>query len=210
VNNKSRSMSLFPKEFLLWIAVLTGLCGSLRADEQQDRSIYQLETKLTDQFGHEIGLDVFRGQPVLISMFYASCPMACPLLIHEIQRLESGLDPVTLSSTRVLLVSFDPTRDTPKALEALARERGVDQSRWRFATASEAQVRELAAVLGIKYRRLAAGGFDHTSVITLLNPKGGIEVRLEGQKQEDASWVSRLRALAAEQPSAPGTRPKAP
>jgi cytochrome oxidase Cu insertion factor (SCO1/SenC/PrrC family) len=47
-------------------------------------SIYELSAVLVDQGGTRVGLDLFRGHPVLISMFYASCGDACPLLVAEI------------------------------------------------------------------------------------------------------------------------------
>lgn len=161
-------------------------------EAQANRSIYQLETPLRDQNGKTVGLDVFRGQPVLISMFYASCPMACPLLINDIKRLEQRLPPEVLQQTRVLLVSMDAERDTPQALTQLAQDRGLDLNRWRLTSTPEAQARELAAILGIKYRRLSDGNFDHTSVITLLDANGNREGRIEGAGQPSDALVKRL------------------
>lgn len=169
--------------------------SALTAEAPSNRSIYQLETRLTDQNGQTVGLDVFRGQPVLISMFYASCPMACPLLINDIKRLEQRLEPEVLNQTRVLLVSMDAERDTPKALTLLAEERGLDLNRWRLTSTPEAQARELAAILGIKYRRLSDGNFDHTSVITLLDANGNMEGRIEGAGQPSDALVKRLTEL---------------
>jgi len=126
-----------------------------------------------------VGLDLFRGNPVLISMFYATCPDACPLLIADLQRIERELPPRVKADLRIVLVSLDPERDTPDALRALAQTRHVDESRWRLLRAPEDTVREIAAVLGIKYRRLPDGSFNHSSVITLLDPTGAIVARDE-------------------------------
>jgi protein SCO1/2 len=83
----------------------------------------------------------------------------------------------------VLLVSFDPERDTPQRLAELAALHGVDQNRWSLARASDEQVRELAAVLGLKYRRLDNGEFNHSSVISVLDADGTIQARVEGLEQ---------------------------
>jgi protein SCO1/2 len=80
-------------------------------------------------------------------------------------------------------VSIDPEHDTPEALRALARARGLDPSRWRLLGAPDDTVREVAAVLGIRYRRLADGSFNHSSVITLLDRAGVIQARVEGLGQ---------------------------
>jgi len=140
-------------------------------------SIYALPASLVDQRGQTVGLDLFRGHPVLISMFYANCPDACPLLIADLQRLERELPPRIKADLRVVLVSLDPERDTPDALRALSRAHHLDESRWRLLRAPEDTVRDITALLGIKYRRLPDGSFNHSSVITLLDPEGAIVAR---------------------------------
>ena len=51
-------------------------------------SVYQLGLVLRDQGGAATGLDRYRSSPVIISMFYGTCPAACPLLISDLQALE--------------------------------------------------------------------------------------------------------------------------
>jgi protein SCO1 len=157
-------------------------------------SVYELSASLVDQDGNTVGLDLFRGHPVLISMFYTSCRDACPLLIADLYRIERDLPPQTRADLRIVLVSFDPEHDTPEALRALAQAHDLDTSRWRLLRAPDDTVREIAAVLGIRYRRLPDGGFNHSSVITLLNPAGVILARVEGLGQPVDALRERLRA----------------
>jgi protein SCO1/2 len=166
------------------------------ASPRGERSIYALPMTLTDQDGQALGLDVFRGRPVFVGMFYGTCPSACPLLVSTIKRTMSGIDGDAGAEVRVLLVSFDPERDTPAALHELAAHRGLD-ARWRLASAPEDQVRELAALLGIQYRRLPDGNFNHTSSIVLLDRKGNIDTRLDDVAQPVDPLVLRVKALAA-------------
>lgn len=169
--------------------VLASAGGAVRhevlpATESQARApIYDLPVTLTDQDGNQIDLHVFRGNPVVISMFYASCPYACPTLISDIKRLERQLDEPTRNRTRVLLVSFDPERDVPTKLKALCRQHKLDEKRWRLTSAPAERVRELAAVLGIKYRPLKDGEFNHSSVISMLDENGKLIARVEGLDQ---------------------------
>ena len=51
---------------------------SMESAPPRSDSIYALSASLVDQRGRQVGLDLFRGHPVLISMFYATCPDACP------------------------------------------------------------------------------------------------------------------------------------
>jgi protein SCO1/2 len=142
-------------------------------------SLYDLSIPLTSAGGVRIGLDVDRGHPTLVSMFYGSCPAACPLLIETIGRTLEQLPPAARDDVRVVLVSFDPARDTPDRLRALARTHRLD-GRWTLAAASDADARTLAAVLGIRYRAVAGGQFVHTSAIVALDRDGRAMARLDG------------------------------
>jgi len=170
------------------------------AAPSRSHSLYALSATLVDHEGHSVGLDLFRGHPVLISMFYSSCPDACPLLIASIQRIESELSARERGNLRVVLVSLDPERDTREALQALARARGLDEARWRLLRAEDDTVREVAAALGIKYRRLPDGSFNHSSVITLLDRLGVIQARIDGIGKPQADLLRRLRTAAASPP----------
>jgi protein SCO1 len=169
--------------------------GEAGVRPRSDRSIYALSMSMTDQDGRTVGLDVFRGQPVFLGMFYGSCPTACPLLISTIRRAMTELDASTDAEIRVLLVSFDPERDSPQALRAIVAQRGLD-ARWKLSSAPDDQARELAALLGIQYRKLPDGSFNHTSSIVLLDRTGAIDTRLDDTTQPVEPLVARARALA--------------
>ena len=160
----------------------------------RSQSLYALSAALVDERGQPVPLDLFRGHPVLISMLYASCRDACPLLLADIKRIEMELPPRARADLRVVLVSLDPERDTAEVLQALARAHRADETRWRFLRARDDTVREIAAALGIKYRRLPDGSFNHSSLITLLDPSGVIQSRVEGIGQPHADLLRRLRA----------------
>lgn len=158
-------------------------------------SIYDLPAPLTDQDGEPAALDVFRGHLVLISMFYTTCPQACPVLVSHLKRMEAALDPASREDLRVLLVSFDPEHDTTAVLNEAMKHFGVDGTRWKFTRTDEEYVREIGAVLGIKYRQ-ADGSFNHSSVITLLDRNGVIDRRADGMGDAVASMSTRITELA--------------
>lgn len=144
-----------------------------------DASLYDLELVVEDASGRALPLASLRGAPVVISMFYASCPAACPRLIDDLKGIERDLSPEARARTRFVLVSFDPARDTPAALRQLAEERALGPA-WILAAADDPTARELAAGLGVKYRVLDSGEFFHTSVITVLDGEGQPRARVEG------------------------------
>lgn len=154
--------------------------------------VYDLQLSLLAHDRRRVGLDEFRGQPVLISMFYGSCAYACPTLIGDVKRIERALPPDARASLRVLLVSFDAEHDTPERLAALVAQHGLDARRWLLASASDEQALGLAAVLGIKYRKLPNGSFNHTSLITLLDEGGRIVAQSEGLGRDNQPLITWL------------------
>ncbi|HEY5807275.1 MAG TPA: SCO family protein [Povalibacter sp.] len=174
------------------------ICAGAQADAPYPpRSIYNLQAALTDQSGAQLGLDAHRGHPVLITMFYGSCPAACPLLIDTLRSLEKSLTPAQIAQLRVVMISVDPQRDTVQALHTLAQQRRIDSSRWTLARTDESSVRKVAAVLNIQYRELPDGSYNHSSVISLLTPQGEIALQSSVLGKPDAALLDALRALPA-------------
>ena len=136
---------------------------------------------------------MYRGSPVLITMFYGSCQATCPLIIDTLRSTERGLSVEQRKKVRVLLISFDPERDTPKALADIAATRRIDTSRWTLATADENTVRDIAALLDVQYRKLPSGEFSHAAVITVLSPDGEVVARSLKLGTADPALLEPLR-----------------
>jgi protein SCO1 len=182
------------KALLLALLLTVAPCaGAAVGDPPQ--SIYNLAAKLVDQFGASRGLDMHRGHPVLVTMFYGSCDVACPLLIDTLRSFERSLTPAERAHLRVLLISIDPEHDTTESLRALATARRVDLSRWTLVHTNEPTVRKIAAVLSIQYRRLPDGNYNHASVISLLTPRGEIAMQSAVLGKADERLAATLRGL---------------
>lgn len=153
---------------------LFGLLLPLAHAADRTASLYQMHEKLLSQDGKALDLDVYRGQPVLVTMFYGSCPATCPLIIDTLRAVERKVDEPRRQQLRVLLVSLDAGRDTPVALRKVADERRIDTTRWTLAHADAAAVRRIAAALNIQYRQLPNGEFSHSTIISVLAPDGRI------------------------------------
>src|SRR3546814_10794074 len=74
---------------------------------------------------------------------------------------------------------MDPARDDPEALMSVASKRKLDGARWSLASPAPDNVRGVAGVLGVRYRQLADGEFNHTSALVLLDREGRIVPRPE-------------------------------
>ncbi|MCH8134786.1 MAG: SCO family protein [Proteobacteria bacterium] len=154
------------------LLVYPPLAQSIDENSLPGNSVYHLQVSVEDQLGEMTGLDRYRGKPVLITMFYASCPHVCPMLISTIMQTEARLSTEELAELRVLTISIDPERDTPdKLLETLERH-SADSSRWSLVRPEPGDVRTIAGVFGIKYKQLPDGEFNHTTKIILLDREG--------------------------------------
>ena len=161
-------------------------------------SVYHAQVTLVDQDGHKVSFGHYRGRPLLVSMFYTSCPYACPATIETLRRTREELPPDVGGKLPVLLVSFDSRHDTPEVLKAAAREHGIDDPHWTLAHAEASDVRTLAALLGIRYRELPEGGFNHATVLILLDREGRIAARTDRLGAVDPQFVAAIRELSAD------------
>lgn len=134
-------------------------------------SLYQLDARFTDHQGRDFKLADRQGRLQLVAMFYTSCKFVCPLIIDSVKGVEHVLTPAELEGVDFLLISIDPARDDVTALASVAKKRKLD-ARWTLARTDERAVRKLAALLGVRYRALADGEFNHTSTLYLLDAEG--------------------------------------
>ncbi len=146
-------------------------------------SIYQLESDWKNQNGKTLNLSELRGKVQIVAMFYSHCTYACPLTINDMKTIESKLPRELNGKVGFVLVSIDPKRDTPAALKTLADQQQLDGNEWTLLTGTDDDIRALAAVLGVEYRKKSNGDFLHSSQIAVLDRNGEIVYRHIGLNQ---------------------------
>ncbi|WP_020402566.1 SCO family protein [Gracilimonas tropica] len=152
-------------------------------DIHPDHSLYHLDAEFVDHRKAALSLDDFKGEPVIIVMFYGNCTQVCPILIQDAWRLYSSLDNSAQAKTNVLAVSFDTENDTPEVLKNYAEYEQLDLPKWHFVTGKHTDIRMLATLLGVKYQKTGDGNFAHSNLITVLDIEGKIAKRVEGLNQ---------------------------
>ena len=161
-------------------------------------SVLQINNTFTNQHGKNFKLSDRRGKPQLVAMFYTSCRYICPLIIDSGKGVDNSLTPVERNNLSILLVSVDPKRDTPKALMTIVNKRKLDTKRWTLARTDEKGVRTLAALLGVRYRVLDDGEFNHTSALILLDAEGRILARTENLgSKPDPQFLAEVKKVLA-------------
>ncbi len=138
-----------------------------------DASLYQAEVGFTTDAGAPFRLAELRGRPVALAMFFSHCTYACPATVVDLTRIREKLPEATRAEARIVMVSFDTKRDTPEALKAFRASRGLPDD-WVLLHGDDDAVRELAALLGVKFKREADGNFAHSNLVTILSKDGEI------------------------------------
>lgn len=150
-----------------------------------ETSLYQLGGEWEDQNGQAFSLSTLRGRPQVIAMVYGSCKGACPRIISDIQAMENLVQAKSSAGDiGFVLVTMDPEIDSPQRLRGLVDKFDLGPD-WRLLRGTTDQVRELAAVLGVKYRKISETDYAHSNTITVLDKEGSIV----HQKQELGTGV---------------------
>ena len=187
-----------------WLPIVTAaenpVCCSKKelapATPLSDRSLYQLDSNWTNDANASLKLASLRGKPQVVSMFFASCQFTCPVLVNDMKRIETALPDSVRTNIGCLVVSFETERDTPEAL-ANYRETHRVPPNSTLRRGSPDDVLEVAALLGIKFKKDLRGQFAHSNVITVLNGDGEIMRQVPGLNRDVAETVRAIEQASA-------------
>ena len=161
------------------------------AQPVSDRSLFQLDSTWTNDKRDDLKLGALGGRPLVITMFFATCEYACPVLVHDMKKVQAALPEDARAKIGFVLVSFDSERDTPAAL---AEYRKIHElpANWTLLRGTPDDVLELAALLGVKFKKDARGQFAHSNLLTVLNPGGEVAHQQIGLNQSPDETVKQL------------------
>lgn len=158
-------------------------------------SVYQFSASFTDPGGHAIAWRDLRGKPRVATMFYTSCRYVCPLIVDGLREVERSLTEKQRARIGFVLISMDPARDTPEALANVMQERHLDPAGWLLLQPRSEDLRGIAGVLGIRYRALSDGEFNHTTSLVLLDASGRVLARTDRIGGDgDSAFLAAVRA----------------
>jgi protein SCO1/2 len=157
------------------------------AFDYPDTSLFHLNSNWTDQNGVQKNISALAGRPHLVAMVFTRCETACPLLVRDIKSLDTNLP--------VALFSFDSDRETPQSLGVFLKKFKIEDARWAAYTSTSSNVAELAAALGVKYKKLPNGAFIHSNIIFLVDGQGRVIAQNDGLNSIHSSFAEALRGL---------------
>lgn len=158
-----------------------------------DKSLYNIEGEWVDYDGKTITLEGLKGQKIVMSLVYLTCEFLCPMVITDIQKIEKALKKD--AKLKIVLVSFDPQRDTAEKMKEYLVKRKLDLKRWyAIAPKGESQLRQLTGVLNFRFKKTEDGEYSHSFVIVGLDDNGVIQHEIQGANKDPKELVQFLNA----------------
>jgi protein SCO1 len=164
---------------------------AIPAKEATEGSLFDLEDTWKTESEKSFIWTQLKGRPFLVSMFYASCQSVCPRIVTDMQIIAKKMEEKTGEKPTVVLISFDPSTDTPQALTTYKKKMELGEN-WHLLNGSEDSVRTISVLLGISYQKTTGNDFNHSTVISLISDKGNILSRIEGVGANSAPILDKL------------------
>jgi protein SCO1 len=80
---------------------------------------------LRNYLGQPVNIDSYKGEVVLVTFLYTTCPDICPLITSDLRVALNEMGPKMASKVQIIAVSVDPRVDTPKAVAAFLARHGM-------------------------------------------------------------------------------------
>src|SRR5712692_5572938 len=94
--------------------------------------------------------DLIKDRKVVISFFFARCEKACPIITHNLVRVQKLLHDRIGHDIFMYSITLSPEEDTPKVLKRYAQAHGVGPG-WTFLTGKPEDILLLRKSLGYFY-----------------------------------------------------------
>jgi protein SCO1 len=132
---------------------------------------------LTDQDERQLRLlsDVVADKVVVVSFVYTTCTTVCPVVSHLLSQVQQKLGGLLDSQVRLVSLTVDPLRDTPRRLKAYSGQHGAGPG-WLWLTGTAANVTEALKGFGT----YSANFENHPAVIMVGDGRSGQWSRIYG------------------------------
>lgn len=162
------------------------------ATSHTKHSLFHSRGKWLKEDGTEVRFADLKGKLSLVSMAYSSCKTACPMVVAELKSIAKDVPPVSKEKVQIVLFSFDEKNDTPAALAKFRTKMNLDPAWTLLSPKTSGDTSEIAALLGVKYKKLPDGHFVHSNVFFLVDEKGEILAKKEGLSGDRSALVTAM------------------
>lgn len=170
----------------------TSITHTAQEEINKQESIFNLNSTWHTEEGKEIQLKDLNGKVLVMVMIYTTCKVACPRLVADMQNIAKQIPVDKKNDIQYVLVSIDPTNDTPQKLKEFAINNFMDGEEWTFLQGNENSVREFANVLAVKYKEIAPMDFSHSNIISVFNQSGVLVHQQEGLGVNNKETIQKI------------------
>ncbi len=158
------------------------------------------DVAFVDQDGNHVNLSSFRGEAVIITFIYTSCPMPnfCPLMDKNFQKMQAKLkENGNILRARLLSVSFDPEVDTPAVMKTHADSLGADKRLWSFVTGDRDAIDKFASGFGVSISRATNDPRDitHNLRTAIIDRQGNLVQVYNGNEWTPEQVLADVRVM---------------
>ncbi|HSL89140.1 MAG TPA: SCO family protein [Ignavibacteriaceae bacterium] len=129
------------------LALLTGCYDHFPLDQDISRT----QNTFFNQDSVEVEFpELTKGKITLMTMVFTHCPDICPMTTHNMHLVDQKLPDKIKDDVKLVVISFDPNRDTPSVLRKYAELREYDFNRWFLLSGDDQNTKEVMLKLDVK------------------------------------------------------------
>lgn len=183
-------------KYLIALCVFVSLLACKSKDETlPPDSLYHVTTKWENQNGESTQFKDYEGKVLVTSMIFTSCKTACPQLTIEMRNIHKRVGTENQDKVQYMLISIDPKTDKPQLMKAYLNDNKFDGKEWVFIRGSEAETREIANIMAVKYQEISPMDFSHSNIISVYDQKGVLYHQKEGLHTNTDQTVKAVHEL---------------
>lgn len=153
------------------------------------------DVEVLDQNGRQVRLysDLIKGKVVVVSFFFTSCTLVCPIQGRALVKVQTQLGPRLGKEIFFVSISRDPLVDTPERLRRWAANYGVGPG-WTLVTGEQDVMTKLLR----DFTGESPGDQMHSPVVLIGNDRTGVWTEVGGLRppEEFVEVIDKIGAWA--------------
>jgi len=169
--------------------------GASEQTELRPVSLSEMEFRLSDHVGDEVGPETLIGRPAMVFFGFTYCPDVCPTTLSDISGWLDDLGEEA-EGMNVVFITVDPERDT---VEAMAEYVGYFHPSIRGWTGPEEEIARAVQGFRARCERVPTDGGDytmnHTASVFLFDAAGQFTTMIDYHEPREFAVPKIRRAL---------------